>query len=132
MALAVLVLFCFFLLLLRFVWLQVVRHSNYVAQAEENRISIVPTMPSRGIITDRNGVVLASNQSVCTVSVIHSQIEDEEAVIELFASDGLLVATTRATRPETTISVAQLPAGRYMVRITPREGETSLYPLIIQ
>ncbi len=57
---------------------------------------------------------------------------DEEAVIELFASDGLLVATTRATRPETTISVAQLPAGRYMVRITPREGETSLYPLIIQ
>lgn len=48
MALAVLVLFCFFLLLLRFVWLQVVRHSNYVAQAEENRISIVPTMPSRG------------------------------------------------------------------------------------
>lgn len=57
---------------------------------------------------------------------------DEEAVIELFASNGLLVATTRATRPETTISVAQLPAGRYMVRITPREGETSLYPLIIQ
>ena len=57
---------------------------------------------------------------------------DEEAVIELFASDGLLVAATRATRSETTISVAQLPAGRYMVRITPREGEPSLYPLIIQ
>lgn len=56
----------------------------------------------------------------------------EGNTIELFASDGLLVATTRATRSETTISVAQLPTGRYIVRITPLEGVPSLYPLIIQ
>ena len=56
----------------------------------------------------------------------------ERAVIELFASDGLLVATTQATRHETTINVAQLPAGRYIVRITPLEGSPSFHPLIIQ
>ena len=85
MALAVLVLFCFFLLLLRFVWLQVVRHSNYVAQAEENRISIVPTMPSRGIITDRNGVVLANNYSAYTLEIIPAKIEGkvDEVIDEL-------------------------------------------------
>ena len=69
MALAVFVLFCFFLLLLRFVWLQIVRHSNYAAQADENRISIVPTMPARGTITDRNGVVLADNYSAYTLEI---------------------------------------------------------------
>lgn len=84
-ALAVLVLFCFFLLLLRFVWLQVVRHSNYVAQAEENRISIVPTMPSRGIITDRNGVVLANNYSAYTLEITPAKIEGkvDEVIDEL-------------------------------------------------
>lgn len=85
MALAVLVLFCFFLLLLRFVWLQVVRYSNYVAQAEENRISIVPTMPSRGIITDRNGVVLANNYSAYTLEITPAKIEGkvDEVIDEL-------------------------------------------------
>lgn len=85
MALAVFVLVCFFLLLLRFVWLQVVRHSNYVAQAEENRISIVPTMPSRGIITDRNGVVLANNYSAYTLEITPAKIDGKinEVIDEL-------------------------------------------------
>ena len=85
MALAVFVLVCFFLLLLRFVWLQVVKHSNYVAQAEENRISIVPTMPSRGIITDRNGVVLANNYSAYTLEITPAKIEGKinEVIDEL-------------------------------------------------
>ncbi len=85
LALAVFVLFCFFLLLLRFVWLQIVRHSNYVAQAEENRISIVPTMPSRGIITDRNGVVLANNYSAYTLEITPAKVEGktDEVIDEL-------------------------------------------------
>ena len=74
MALAMFVLVCVFLLFLRFVWLQVVRHSNYMAQADNNRISIVPTMPSRGIITDRNGVVLANNYSAYTLEVTPAKI----------------------------------------------------------
>ncbi len=84
-ALAIFILFCFFLLLLRFVWLQVVCHSNYVARAEENRISIVPTMPSRGIITDRNGVVLAKNYSTYTLEITPARIDGklDEVVDEL-------------------------------------------------
>lgn len=85
MALAVFILFCFFLLLLRFLWLQVVRHDKYVTQAEDNRISIVPTMPSRGIITDRNGVILANNYSAYTLEITPAKIEGklDEVIDEL-------------------------------------------------
>ena len=85
MALAIFVLFCFFLLLLRFVWLQIIRHSNYAAQADENRISIVPTMPARGVITDRNGVVLADNYSAYTLEITPAKIQGkvDEVVGEL-------------------------------------------------
>ena len=82
-ALAIFILVCFFFLLLRFVWVQIVRHSNYVAQAEENRISIVPTMPSRGIIMDRNGVILANNYSAYTIEITPAKIGAKlEDVIE--------------------------------------------------
>ena len=54
------------------------------------------------------------------------------STIELFASDGSLVATTQATQPETTLSVAQLPAGHYVARITEHNGEMRLSPVIIQ
>ena len=85
MALAIFVLFCFFLLLLRFVWLQIIRHSNYAAQADENRISIVPTMPARGVITDRNGVVLADNYSAYTLEITPAKIQGkvDEVIGEL-------------------------------------------------
>ena len=52
--------------------------------------------------------------------------------IELFAADGALLSTTQALGEETTIALAQLPAGRYLVRITSLEGEIVLRPLIIQ
>lgn len=39
----------------------------------------------RGIIYDRNGVVLASNKPVCSISVIHSQIEDSEQIIDILS-----------------------------------------------
>lgn len=85
MALAIFVLFCFFLLLLRLVWLQIIRHSNYAAQADENRISIVPTMPARGVITDRNGVVLADNYSAYTLEITPAKIQGkvDEVIGEL-------------------------------------------------
>ena len=82
-ALVIFILVCFFFLLLRFIWVQIVRHSNYVAQAEENRISIVPTMPSRGIIMDRNGVILANNYSAYTLEITPAKIGAKlEDVIE--------------------------------------------------
>ena len=66
---------CFFLLLARFVWLQVVKHTDFVVKAEENRISLVPVVPNRGLILDRNGVVLASNYSAYTLEITPFKLE---------------------------------------------------------
>lgn len=71
---AVLVLVCFGFLTARFIWLQIIRHDTYVAQAEENRIAVVPIVPDRGLILDRNGVVLARNQSIYTLEITPSKI----------------------------------------------------------
>ncbi|RJG03053.1 penicillin-binding protein 2 [Noviherbaspirillum sedimenti] len=65
---------CFAILLTRFVWLQVVRYGDYVAQAEDNRISVVPVVPNRGLILDRNGVVLARNFSAYTLEITPSKL----------------------------------------------------------
>ena len=43
--------------------LQVVRHDDLQTQAEDNRIGVVPIVPNRGLIVDRNGVVMATNYS---------------------------------------------------------------------
>jgi penicillin-binding protein 2 len=74
-ALVVLVFICFGLLVARFVWLQVVKHNQYMAQAEDNRIALVPIVPNRGLILDRNGVVLASNYSAYTLEITPSKLE---------------------------------------------------------
>ncbi|QAU33198.1 penicillin-binding protein 2 [Janthinobacterium sp. 17J80-10] len=70
----VFVFICFGLLFTRLVWLQVFRHSDYVAQAEDNRISVVPVVPNRGLIIDRNGVVLARNFSAYTLEITPSKL----------------------------------------------------------
>jgi penicillin-binding protein 2 len=70
-----LVLICFGLLLARFIWLQVVRYEAYAAKAEDNRISVVPIVPNRGLILDRNGVVLARNYSAYTLEITPSKIQ---------------------------------------------------------
>ena len=59
--LSLVIVVCFLLLLTRLVYLQVWRHDDLSAQAENNRTSIVPIVPNRGLIIDRNGIVLASN-----------------------------------------------------------------------
>lgn len=79
------VLVCFGLLLLRFVWLQVVQHSYYKTRAEENRISLVPVTPNRGLIADRNGVVLARNYSAYTIEVTPSKVPNLEQTLDELA-----------------------------------------------
>jgi penicillin-binding protein 2 len=74
-ALGMLVFICFGLLVARFVWLQVFKHSQYMAQAEDNRIALVPIVPNRGLILDRHGVVLASNYSAYTLEITPSKLE---------------------------------------------------------
>lgn len=79
------VLLMFFLLLARFVYLQVIKHSHYETLAENNRISIVPVVPSRGIIRDRNGEVLARNYSGYTLEITPGKVNDLEGLINQLA-----------------------------------------------
>jgi len=65
---------CFGLIGMRFLYLQVWHFSKYSLQADENRISVAPIVPNRGIITDRNGVVLAKNYSAYTLEITPSKI----------------------------------------------------------
>ncbi len=76
------VLLCFALLLARFVWLQVVQHDYYQTRAEDNRISLVPITPNRGLIVDRNGVVLARNYSAYTLEITPSKTGNLEQTID--------------------------------------------------
>ena len=79
------VLCCFLLLASRLIYLQVIRHDDLLAQAENNRTAILPTVPPRGTILDRNGVVLASNYSAYTLEITPSKVKDLEATINELA-----------------------------------------------
>jgi penicillin-binding protein 2 len=63
------VLLGFALLCARLVYLQIIRHDELATQAEANRIAVVPIVPNRGLIVDRNGVVLATNYSAYTLEI---------------------------------------------------------------
>src|SRR6185436_7783683 len=76
------VLIAFGLLAVRFLWLQVLQHDVYQAKAEDNRISIVPVTPNRGLIVDRNGVVVARNYSGYTLEIYPRRVKNIERTID--------------------------------------------------
>lgn len=69
------------ILLVRLVYLQAVRHGHYQTLAESNRIFIVPVVPNRGLILDRNGVELARNYSGYTLEINPSRTANLDATI---------------------------------------------------
>ncbi len=73
-AASAIVLVCFALVALRLVWLQVWRHAELEEQAEANRTAVVPIVPNRGLILDRNGIVLATNYSAYTLEINPSRV----------------------------------------------------------
>src|ERR1700757_5048685 len=76
------VLAAFALLTARFLYLQVLQHDVYQAKAEDNRISIVPVTPNRGLIVDRNGVVIARNYSGYTLEIYPRRVRNLERTID--------------------------------------------------
>jgi len=74
------VLIGFSVLLVRFVYLQVLQHAYYATRAEDNRISIVPIQPTRGLILDRNGIVLARNYSAYTLEINPNKVDAEKTM----------------------------------------------------
>ena len=79
------VLLLLLILLARFVYLQVIQRSHYQTLAENNRISIVPIAPSRGLILDRNGVVMAHNYSAYTLEITLGKVVDLKTTIDELA-----------------------------------------------
>ena len=79
---SVVVVLAFSLVALRLVYLQVVLHEDLLAQAENNRTAVVPVVPNRGLILDRNGIVLATNYSAYTLEVTPSKVANLEKTID--------------------------------------------------
>ena len=71
----------------RLVYLMIFDAEYYQEKAEALHERVRDIKAARGEIIDTNGVVLATNKSVCTISVIHSQITDAELVIEVLAKE---------------------------------------------
>jgi len=81
------ILIAFGILCLRLFYLQVIRYDDLNAAAESNRTAIVPIVPNRGVIMDRNGVVVATNYSAYTLEITPSKIvvPVEEVIEQLSA-----------------------------------------------
>jgi penicillin-binding protein 2 len=79
---SIVVVLAFALLLMRLVYLQVYRHEDLNEQAENNRTAVVPVVPNRGLILDRNGIVLASNYSAYTLEITPSRVDNLDETID--------------------------------------------------
>jgi penicillin-binding protein 2 len=86
-AAALFVLLAFGLLAARLVHLQVFRHDELATQAEANRIAVVPIVPNRGLIVDRNGVVLATNYSAYTLELAPQRGRAAAADLDAFIDE---------------------------------------------
>ncbi len=75
-------LFCFMVLIWRFIDLQIINHSEYITRSEENRVKIVPRPSNRGLIYDRHGVVVADNWPAFRLEIIPEQVDDIEDTLQ--------------------------------------------------
>lgn len=79
------------LLVVRLAYLQVINYRHYATLSQANRVKPIPIQPVRGLILDRNGMVLAQNYPVYTLEVIPEQVDD---LNELLADVSELVRIT--------------------------------------
>ena len=76
------ILLCFAVLLGRFMYLQILKYDYFQTLAENNRVSLVPIVPNRGLILDRNGLTLAHNFFVYTLEITPSRAGNVEETIK--------------------------------------------------
>lgn len=103
---AVLLLMAF--LMGRLVYLMIFCSEYYGVRAENLHERERDIKAARGNIYDRNGVVLAENKTVCTISVIHSQIEDPEKVIAVLTKELGMSEETVRKRVEKVSSIERI------------------------
>ena len=68
-------------LVVRYYYLQVVRHEDFATQSENNRVHVRPISPTRGLIYDRNGVLLADNKAGFTLSIVVERSPDLDQLL---------------------------------------------------
>ena len=85
MVLGLVVFLAFGLVVARLVFLQVLRYEDFAERAESNRTAIIPVVPNRGLILDRNGVVLATNYAAYTLEITPSKVENLSDTIDALA-----------------------------------------------
>ena len=71
----------------RLVYLMVIDSAYYTQKAKELHERERSIKAARGRILDANGTVIADNKTVCTISVIHSQIEDADKIVEILSKE---------------------------------------------
>ena len=81
------ILICMCILFGRIIYLMIFRGEYYSKNARDLQERERAIKAARGNIIDRNGVVLAANESVCTISVIHNQIKEPEQVIKILSEE---------------------------------------------
>ena len=65
----------------RLVYLQIINHELYATRSDDNRLKIIPVPPARGLIFDRNGVLLAENRPSHTLEITPEQTPDMDAAL---------------------------------------------------
>jgi penicillin-binding protein 2 len=77
-------------LLTRAWYLQVIKHDDYQTRSNNNRISVQPIAPKRGLIYDRNGILLADNRSVYSLEIIPEQVKDINHTLQRLIEIGII------------------------------------------
>ena len=96
------------LLAVRLCWLMVGKSDYYAKKAKDLHERERSIKAERGEIWDRNGTVIAANRTVCTVSVIHSQITDPETVIRVLTEELEMKEEAVRTRVEKRSSIERI------------------------
>ncbi len=78
---AIICLFLFGMLLFRLAWLQIIDYDHFSDLSENNRIRLMALPPTRGLIFDRNGIVLAENKPTYHLEIIPEQVDDMEQTL---------------------------------------------------
>jgi penicillin-binding protein 2 len=80
---SVFVLLLFLVLAARMTYLQIVKHDIYVSKSDNNRVQIQPVAPIRGLIFDRNGVLLAENLPTHSLTVVAERVANMDETLAL-------------------------------------------------
>ena len=78
----IIIFICILALLSRYFWLQVFSHDDYSTRSENNRVSIRPVAPNRGLIYDRRGRIIAENQPAYRLEIVPEKVDDMQALLD--------------------------------------------------